>query len=140
MPGSATFPDRHPQLYVLGRYTLFQLPELGVVGLALVAAVQYGVIPQTWGWIVAAAWLCKEIVLFPFVRSSYEPSNPNAASAMIGRVAVVVDRLDPRGTVRVGPELWAACLDEELPAVDAGSSLSVTAVEGLTLRVGPRAE
>ena len=124
---------------VVGRYVLFQLPELAIVGLALVAAVQFAVLPEVGGWALAAAWLVKEVALFPFVRSAYEPSNPNAASAMVGKVAVVTQRLDPRGTVRIGPELWAARLEGELPAVDAGERVRVEAVEGLTLRVGPHA-
>ncbi len=135
MPGSVPTPAPNPKdvapyplLYVVGRYALFQLPELVIVCGALVAAVEYEVIPHLWGWLLVVA-------LFPFVRTAYEPSDPRATSAMIGKIAVVVERLDPRGTVRLGPELWAACLEAGLDPVDAGGRVCVKAVEGLTLRV-----
>ena len=127
--------SRAATLSVVGRYALFQLPELGVVGGALAVAVDAGLLEASWAWAVAGAWVVKEVALFPFVRSAYEPSNPNAASALVGRVAIVTQRLDPRGTVKLGPELWSARLDGELDPVDAGSSVCVKAVEGLTLRV-----
>lgn len=130
-------PEARVAWSVVGRYALFQLPELSIVGLALVGAVHFAVLPEAGGWALATAWLVKEVVLFPFVRSAYEPSNPNAAAVMVGKVAVVTQRLDPRGTVRIGPELWAARVEGELPPVDAGERVCVEAVEGLTLRVRP---
>jgi membrane protein implicated in regulation of membrane protease activity len=127
----------HPLLYVVGRYALFQLPELLIVCGALLVGAHYEVIPRMWGWILAGAWVAKEVALFPFVRTAYEPSDPNASSALLGKIAVVTVRLDPTGTVRIGPELWSARLDGELGPIDAGSRVCVKAVEGLTLRVEP---
>lgn len=54
------------------------------------------------------------------------------ASAMLGRRAVALERLDPRGRVRLDGELWNA---EAQASVEAGAEVEVTGVEGLTLRV-----
>lgn len=54
------------------------------------------------------------------------------ASAMLGRRAVALERLDPRGRVRLDGELWNA---EAQGSIDAGAEVEVTGVEGLTLRV-----
>jgi membrane-bound serine protease (ClpP class) len=53
---------------------------------------------------------------------------------LVGELAVVQTRLGPRGQVFVHGELWNA--EAALP-VEAGGSVKITAVEGLTLRVVP---
>lgn len=120
---------------VLGRYVLFQLPELVIVCGALAAAVVHDVVSETWGFTLAGLWLVKEVVLFPFVRQAYEPDDPRAASILVGKSAVVTERLDPWGRVRVGPELWTARLAPGAAPVDPGGIVCVKAVEGLTLHV-----
>jgi membrane-bound serine protease (ClpP class) len=54
------------------------------------------------------------------------------ASAMIGQKAVAETPLEPDGWVRIHGEKWRAVADGP---VAAGQSVTVTAVEGLTLRV-----
>ncbi len=120
---------------VVGRYTLFQLPEMAIVGVALVAGVQYEVVPAFWARILFGVWIVKEIALFPFVRAAYEPSDPNVSSMLVGRIGVVTARLDPRGSVRVGSELWRACIDSGCDPLDEGNEVCVKSVEGLTLHV-----
>ena len=122
----------------LARYALFQLPELTIGGVALVVLVGENVLTARWGWLLFALWLLKEIVLYPFLRKAYEPSDPSAASKMVGKVAVVIERLDPRGTVRVGPELWGARLSPGTDPLEQGVEVCVKAVEGLTLHVEKR--
>ena len=53
---------------------------------------------------------------------------------LVGTRAVAIERLGPRGRVRVGGELWDAVSDT---AVEVGNEVIVTAVEQLTLRVRP---
>jgi membrane-bound serine protease (ClpP class) len=55
---------------------------------------------------------------------------------MVGRHAEVEQRLAPRGTVWLDGARWNALADE---AVDVGTDVIVTAVDGLTLRVRPAA-
>ncbi len=56
---------------------------------------------------------------------------------MVGMRAVVVQPLQPRGTVRVGDELWSAVADG---GADVGTEVEITGVEQLTLRVRPLAK
>jgi membrane-bound serine protease (ClpP class) len=54
---------------------------------------------------------------------------------MIGAVGTARDRLAPEGTVVVNGEYWRAETDD---AIEAGSPVEVTGVDGLKLRVRPR--
>ena len=56
---------------------------------------------------------------------------------LVGARAVALERLAPSGQVRIGGELWNA---ESGSAVEAGSEVVVTGVEGLTLKVRPAKE
>jgi membrane-bound serine protease (ClpP class) len=56
------------------------------------------------------------------------------AAGMVGRHAVVVERLAPLGRVRLGDELWSAVGDT---TVETGHEVEITAIEGLTVRVRP---
>lgn len=55
---------------------------------------------------------------------------------MVGRHALVVEGLKPRGLVRLDGEVWNA---EAAEQVDVGAEVVVIGVEGLTLRVRPAA-
>lgn len=125
-------------VHPMARYALFQIPELTIGGVALAVLVSENVLTPRWGWILFALWLVKEVGLYPFMRKAYEPSDPSATSKMVGRFAVVVNRLDLRGTVRLGPELWGARLSSGSDPVETGDEVCVKAVEGLTLHVEKR--
>ena len=58
------------------------------------------------------------------------------SAAMVGRRALVIEGLSPRGRVRLDGEVWNA---EAAGAIDVGAEVIVTGVEGLTLRVRPAA-
>ena len=58
------------------------------------------------------------------------------AAAMLGRRALVLEGLSPRGRVRLDGEVWNA---EAATQVEVGAEVVVTGVEGLTLRVRPAA-
>ncbi len=120
---------------VLSRYVLFQLPELLLVGMALLILVGLNVLSVNLGWLLLALWLLKEVVLFPFVRRAYEPSDPGGTAALLGATGVVTQRLDLAGTVRIGPELWTARLEAGSDPAEVGTTVCVKSVEGLTLHV-----
>jgi membrane protein implicated in regulation of membrane protease activity len=120
---------------VVARYTLFQLPELLLVVIALTALVGLGVVSRDVAWLRGGLWVVKEIVLFPFVRRAYEPSDPSATTSLVGANAIVTERLDPTGRVRIGPETWVAKLPVASEPVEVGATVGVKSVEGLTLHV-----
>ncbi len=120
---------------VVSRYVLFQLPELLLVGMALLVLVGLNVLTANLGWLLLALWLLKEVVLFPFVRRAYEPSDPSGTAPLLGATGVVTRRLDLAGTVRIGPELWTARLEAGSDPAEVGTTVCVKSVEGLTLHV-----
>jgi membrane-bound serine protease (ClpP class) len=60
----------------------------------------------------------------------------SGVAAILGRRAQVIERLGPRGRVRLDAEVWNA---EAAAAIEVGAEVVVTGVEGLTLRVRPAA-
>lgn len=58
------------------------------------------------------------------------------AETLIGEAAVVTDRCDPAGRVKVKGELWNAKATTAEP-IAAGETVRILAVEDLTLRVEP---
>src|SRR5215468_3499680 len=94
---------RAPTSRVLLRYLRFHLPGLVMVIAGLAAA-------------GAALWLLKDALLFPSLRSAYEPDGSDAGPRPIGELGVAVDA----GWVRVGPELWRARAARGAPALRPG--------------------
>ena len=85
-----------------------------------------------------ALWIVKDLALFPILRIAYEPAGGSGgAENLIGALGIVSADLDPEGWVRIGAERWRARVSREHAPVPAGSTVRVTAVDGLLLRVEP---
>jgi membrane protein implicated in regulation of membrane protease activity len=121
---------------VLARYTLFQIPDLILLGLALVVAVRWWGLSLPAAWLIFGFWIVKDIVLYPVIRIAYR-TDGSAADRLAGACGVARQGLDPRGYVRVGSELWSAEVSAERAPVLAGSAIRVLEVRGLTLLVEP---
>jgi membrane-bound serine protease (ClpP class) len=93
------------------------------------------VLPSPWGVVaivVAAAIDVGETVFF--VRWSKRRRATVGAETLVGRRAVVVRPLTPRGQVKLDGEVWEARSSVEvLP----GAEVVVTALDGLVLEVEP---
>lgn len=55
--------------------------------------------------------------------------------SMVGRTGYAVNDLEPTGEVQVAGERWSASVEPGNPGIPAGSKISVTAIEGIRLRV-----
>ena len=128
-------PGRSP----LSRYLFAQVPGWVIVAIGAVVASAYGA-DRRLAWTIAAAWVVKDLIAYPFVRRAYERSR-TATEALIGAVGVVRDPLAPSGWVTIRGEVWRAELAargaEPLPA---GRMVRVESVEGRTLRVVPTSD
>jgi len=124
-------PSRSP----LWRYLFAQVPGWVIVAIGAVVASAYGADPRL-AWTIAAAWVVKDVVAYPFVRRAYERSR-SATEALIGAVGVVRDALAPSGWVTIRGEVWRAELAGGGGPIPAGRSVRVASVEGRTLRVVP---
>lgn len=102
------------------------------------------------GWVaevVLFAGLSAILALFGdrFVRPAWfrtdRPRLNDPSARLIGSTVVAVTPFTTgSGRVRVGDSEWAAALVPDHGPVDAGATLTVVAVEGVTLRVEPRVE
>jgi membrane-bound serine protease (ClpP class) len=94
------------------------------------------VLPSPWNWIVvvvAAAVDVVETIVFVWWSRRRRPSV--GLETFVGRRAVAVEPLLPRGQVRIDGELWQARSPEP---VQPGADVVVTGVDGLVLDVAPR--
>ena len=98
---------------------------------AIVLAVT--VLPQPWGWIavITAAVIDVAETAF-FVWWSKQRRAAVGAETLVGRRAVVVRALSPRGQVKLDGETWEALFAAEVPP---GEEVVVTGIEGLVLEV-----
>ena len=130
-------PRRAPTRRVLARYAMFQIPDLLLASSVLYGAVHWFGLETRWAWLGLAAWLAKDVVMFPVLRLAYEPDGQGGPETLVGGLGVAEDRLDPEGYVRVGPELWQAQLAAPGDPVAPGAAVRICAVRGLTLQVEP---
>ena len=85
---------------------------------------------------VTAMTVAFFLLVIGFAVRARRAPRVTGAQAMLGRRALVVDGLGPRGRVRLDGELWNA---EALGNIEVGAEVVVIGVEGLTLRVRPAA-
>jgi len=118
----------------MGKYLLLEMPGWLLVGALAWGARSWWGLPDWAALGIVAAFVIKDLVLFPFVKHAYEVEMRENGSHLVGTIASVEQALDPEGWVRLGPELWRAraAQGEDLPT---GTRVSVEGVDGLTLRV-----
>jgi len=85
---------------------------------------------------VTAATVAFFLLVIGFAIRGRRGPRATGKTALLGRRAEVIDRLSPRGRVRLDGEVWNA---EAAGAIEVGAQVVVTGVEGLTLRVRPAA-
>ena len=124
-------------LKTFSRYLLFHAPEWMILFCVVLGLDAWTEIPRSWLGVGAAAVVLKDLVLFPYVRSSYETVHHDPASDLVGALGQVVVSLDPDGWVSLGHERWRARLEGGASAVESGSQVRVCALEGQTLVVRP---
>jgi membrane-bound serine protease (ClpP class) len=93
------------------------------------------VLPSPWGWVAvlgAAAIDVAETAFF--VRWSKRRRATVGAETLVGRRAVVVRPLAPRGQVTLDGELWEARAPADVPP---GEEVVITGLDGLVLEVEP---
>lgn len=94
------------------------------------------VLPSPWGLVaVVSAALIDIVETVILVRWSKRRRAAVGAETLVGRRAVVVTALTPRGQVKLDGEVWEAYAEAEL---DPGREVVVTGREGLVLDVEPR--
>ena len=104
-----------------------------VLLLAIILAVF--LFPSPWNVVVVIIGIVLEFVEITWgLRLARRMRAQTGAEALVGQKAEVVEPCRPDGKVRVHGELWQARCEE---GADAGDTVRVTAVRGLTLDVVP---
>jgi membrane protein implicated in regulation of membrane protease activity len=101
----------------------------------LAVLLAFTVLPAPWGWIAIVGALAIDVAETAFfVRWSKRRRAAVGAETLVGRRAVVVRALAPRGQVKLDGEVWEA----SSPVVaERGSEVVVTGLDGLVLEVEP---
>ena len=101
----------------------------------LLVVVQHWVPVSRWlFWVLIAAAILKDLIMFPFVWRAYDWERPSPYHSVVGQRGLVKSRLDPVGTVQVRGELWKA-ERRDGPAIEDGQFVRVLEARGLTLVV-----
>jgi membrane-bound ClpP family serine protease len=118
------------------RYLLIELPGALVVVVGLLLVRRWIEIPTGIVVAVAAAWIAKDLALYPLLRHAYEVDPRTEMEKLAGDEVVVRTLLDPGGFVLMRGELWRAeaAEGERLP-VPAGTRMRVESHRGLVLVV-----
>jgi membrane-bound serine protease (ClpP class) len=91
------------------------------------------VLPSPWGVVaVVGAAAVDTVEIAFFARWSKRRRATVGAETLVGRTAVVVRALSPRGQVRIDGEIWEARADADVPP---GVEVIVTALDGLVVEV-----
>lgn len=119
------------------RYILLNIPGLAAVILILIIIQHWVVLPGWLFWSIIVFWIVKDALLFPFVWRAYDWERPGPSRSMIGERGIAKERLAPAGYVQIHGELWRAVKIDDGPPIEAGQSVKIVKMEGLTLFVEP---
>jgi membrane protein implicated in regulation of membrane protease activity len=119
------------------RYTLFQIPDLVLLGLGVAAAVRWWDLPVLAAYGLVVVWIAKDVLMYPVLRVAYEAGSSSGLDGIHGALGVVTQPLVPSGYVRLGSERWKAELVCGSGVVPVGSAIRVVESRGLTLIVEP---
>jgi membrane protein implicated in regulation of membrane protease activity len=128
------------QARILIRYALFQIPGLVLLTLILILVRHWVDLPEWFFWGAIAAWLAKDVILFPFVWRAYDRDRLRELQSLVGTEGIVEERLAPYGYVRVHGEFWQAEMTGEGSPIERGEIVKIQKIEGLKLLVERRRE
>jgi membrane protein implicated in regulation of membrane protease activity len=119
-----------------------QVPGLLIVLIGMALAWPLTGWPIWAAGLCVAAWIAKDLVLYPFVRSAYEGPAPTGAAQLIGSRTRSACRLGPgdEGWVQVRGERWRVRAADGSEPIEAGAEVVVAAAQGLLLTVAPATE
>jgi membrane protein implicated in regulation of membrane protease activity len=121
---------------VLSLTLVLAMPAVGALAAALVAALGGGVAVQLVAFIAVSAALL--LVVRPIARRHVRmpPQLRTGAAALVGRNAVVIERVDgDGGLVRLGGEVWSARAWDERQVFEPGARVEVMEIRGATALV-----
>ena len=122
---------------IVVRYTLLQLPAIGLLAIALVLVQRWVVVSNWVFWGSIIVWVTKDIILFPLTWRAYDWESADGDRSMVGARGLTTDRLAPSGFIQVRGELWKAEVWGSGRPIEKGERVEVREMKGLTLFVQP---
>ena len=119
------------------RYTLLQLPAIGLLFIVLVLVERWVVISDWVFWGSIILWITKDVILFPFTWRAYDWDSSSGDRSLVGARGLTKDRLAPSGFIQIRGELWKAEVWGEARPIEEGERVEVREMKGLTLLVQP---
>jgi membrane-bound ClpP family serine protease len=116
---------------------LLNIPELAAVVLILVIIEHWVALTAWLFWSIIGFWIVKDALLFPFIWRAYDWNRSEQSGSLIGVQGIAKQRLIPSGYVQIHGELWRAKRFGEGPPIEAGQTVRVEKMEGLTVFVAP---
>lgn len=116
-------------------YLLLQIPGW-LLGIIVLGYVQHWVdLSQGSVVMLLIAWIGKDFVLYPLVKTAYDLEVKTGTAQLIGETGTATTAIDPHGYVRIKGELWRAQLATDAQPIGKGTPIRVHAAAGLTLFV-----
>ena len=122
---------------IVVRYSLLQLPAIGLLLIALVLVQRWVVVSDWVFWGSIIFWITKDIILFPFTWRAYDWDGAREDRPMVGARGIAQETLDPSGFIQVRGELWKADVWGGGRSIEKGERVRVREMKGLTLLVQP---
>jgi membrane protein implicated in regulation of membrane protease activity len=119
----------------LTKYLLLQVPGWLFIALLAIGLRRWIALPLWVAIGLVVLWVVKDFVLYPFVRTAYEPNVRTGSTQLIGARGVAQQRLAPHGYVYVHGERWRATAEPSDVPIAPGTPVRVRAAHGLTLSV-----
>ena len=118
-----------------GRYVLLQIPGWIMAALLLWGAQQWLAVSLWFIGVGLSAWILKDFVLYPLVRTAYQSDVKTGIEQLIGDIGIVQSELAPRGKVRVRGELWSAEIAPGSQPLARGEPVRILGAQGVILIV-----
>jgi membrane-bound ClpP family serine protease len=116
-------------------YLLLQIPGW-LLGVIVLGYVQHWVgLSQGSVVILLIAWIGKDFVLYPLVKTAYDLEVKTGTAQLIGETGTATTAIDPLGYVRIWVELWRAKLAANAQPIGKDARIRVHTVQRLTLFV-----
>ena len=119
------------------KYSLVTVLDNLLIIIILILARNWITIPPWLFWTVIAISFAKDIIVFPYVWTAFDPKAPGKTRTIIGQRGTAVEPLSPGGYIRLQGELWKAETVSGCPAIAEGQTVKVESAHGLKVFVVP---
>lgn len=120
---------------IIRRYLLYQIPGISILVLLSLFFVYIVEVPVWAVWLLAGAWIVKELMTVPFTWRLYARPRLSPTELMIDQDGIVLEKLDPDGFVKFHSEIWEAEVNDQDTVIEKGTKVRILEFRGMKLIV-----